>query len=227
MSVVAGAAASLVALPFPALADDAASAGAATSATKPAVATPAEPPATMTAPPAQMTEPTTGSSGPNATGDPATPKASQPTVTAYTCATEAFGMDFNPFRRTIGSIAVTLEDPPPEPTGAGAATGSGGAAVASRPLRWRVAAIGGGHDASIAELLKKTCAASCPATRAEDGSLQLWAPAPKSVAELSDDEMLTLAVLRLDKLDIKISTFRGREIVALEKGTCRTAAAGQ
>lgn len=119
------------------------------------------------------------------------------------CATGAFGMDFTPFKKTDGNIRVTIMVEAPAATG-----------------RWQVAALGDGHAASIATLLAGRCDGGCPATRDEKGGYQLWAPAPKALQQLADDEMLTIGVVAPDLKDIKISTFRGRDIVALEKGEC-------
>jgi hypothetical protein len=84
-------------------------------------------------------------------------------TTAYTCDTEAFGMDFTPFKKTDGMIRLALSaksDGAPAVEGPNAPAGS-----------WTVA----------------------------------------------------LAVLKPEPLSVSISTFRGRDIVALEKGPCRKA----
>lgn len=55
-----------------------------------------------------------------------------------------------------------------------------------------------------------------------EGQAQLWAPGPKGMDKLAETEILVLAVIRPEKFDIKVSTFRGQSIEALEEGTCRS-----
>ncbi len=139
------------------------------------------------------------------------------TSAAYDCATEAIGMDFTPFKKTGGTIRLTLTR--------NAAQASGARAPNELVGTWRVSGNVQTHVASIAKLLTQTCAQGCPFTLPfkEKEEAMLWAPAPKSLDRLGDSETLTIAVLRSDPLSVSISTFRGRDIVALEKGTCRKA----
>jgi len=117
------------------------------------------------------------------------------------CATEAFGMDFTPFRKTDGNIRITIS-------------------ASDTASKWHVEPLGEGHVASIASLLRTSCQNGCPYTRDDKGAYQLWAPVPKSLQALGESETLTIAVVSADHRTIKISTFRGRDIVALEKGEC-------
>ena len=167
--------------------------------------------------------PCRGADAPSAaTGSPApaTPSPRQLTAAAaertYECETEAFGMDFEPFKRTKGAIRITLDT-----TGAQqreAAPGPAGAIAGA----WRVAGPADTHVASIAKLAAETCAKGCPFTMTAKGEAQLWAPAPNSLDKLAATDQLTIAVLKPEPLSVSISTFRGQDIVALEKGTCRS-----
>jgi hypothetical protein len=76
------------------------------------------------------------------------------------------------------------------------------------------------HKGAFATAFKTTCASGCPMTVPTNGEPQLWAPAPKSLDKLGDDEVLLLAVIKPETLGLKASTFRGHAIEALENGTC-------
>lgn len=134
----------------------------------------------------------------------------------YECETEAFGMDFEPFKRTKGAIRITLDTSIAEPR---EATPGPAGPIAGR---WRVEGPADTHIASIAKLAAETCAKGCPFTMTAKGEAQLWAPAPNSLDKLAATEQLTVAVLKPAPLSVSISTFRGQDIVALEKGACRS-----
>ena len=142
-------------------------------------------------------------------------------TTAYTCDTEAFGMDFTPFKKTDGTIRLALtvkSDGAPAVEGPNAPAGSWTVVLAEQDSKQA-----GSHVASIATLVAQTCANGCPFTLSPKGEAMLWAPEPKSLDKLGDKETLTIAVLKPEPLSVSISTFRGRDIVALEKGPCRKA----
>ncbi len=86
---------------------------------------------------------------------------------------------------------------------------------------WRIASVGEQHTASLGHREAKTCAESCPLTVAVDGNVELWSPSPKSIDKLADGEMLLLAVVKAKSLDLRASTFSGKEIESLEEGSCR------
>lgn len=96
---------------------------------------------------------------------------------------------------------------------------------AAKPAKgaWRVASASGEHAASFGHREGKTCAEACPLTIAADGNIELWSPAPKGVDKLADGEMLLLAVIKPRSLDLRATTFSGKEIESLEEGTCRRA----
>lgn len=155
-------------------------------------------------------------SGPDAAGDVPVGALVHPgAVVAYECDTEAFGMDFTPFKKTEGTIRLTLR--------AVAAEQETGAGPHSPAGTWQVSGPDGdAHVASIARLVGQICQKDgCPFTLSAKGEAMLWQPAPKSLDKLGEKETLTIAVLKPAPLSISISTFRGRDIVALEKGACR------
>lgn len=133
--------------------------------------------------------------------------------TVLTCDTEAFGMDFNPFKKTNGTIQLDLKP-------------SASPSDAKSPVvgTWYVKSSNTGHVASIATLLAEICIDGCPITRSPGGRPLLWAPAPKALDDVGETETLTIAALKSKPLSVSISTFRGRDIVALEKGTCKSVA---
>ena len=89
--------------------------------------------------------------------------------------------------------------------------------------RWMPMSESGSHAASLATMQAKTCAAGCPFNMSKDGDVQLWAPSPKGIDKLEANELLLLAIIKADKLQLKASTFRGQQIEALESGSCRRA----
>ncbi len=94
-------------------------------------------------------------------------------------------------------------------------------AAADGPAKgtWSILSVSPTHRGSLATLQAETCAKGCPLALGET-DVQLWAPAPKGVVELGADELLMLAVLKTASLELKVSTFRGQQIEALESGTC-------
>lgn len=124
----------------------------------------------------------------------------------FTCDSKAVMVATDRANATNGSfrMRVALED---------AATGKGS---------WTPLSSDQAHVTSLAAMQAKTCASGCPMTLARDTDVQLWAPAPKSIDKLGPDELLMLAVLKLDSGQLKASTFRGQQIEALESGICRS-----
>lgn len=96
--------------------------------------------------------------------------------------------------------------------------------VASKPPAgaWRIVAVSDQHLGSLGKREAKACAEACPLTVGADGNIELWSPAPKSITELKEGEMLLLAVVKAKSLDLRATTFSGKEIEALEEGSCRT-----
>jgi hypothetical protein len=86
---------------------------------------------------------------------------------------------------------------------------------------WRVVRVEAEHTGSLGHREAKTCADSCPLTVAVDGHIELWSPAPKGIDQLADNELLLLAVVKSDSLDLRATTFSGKQIESLEEGHCR------
>ena len=87
---------------------------------------------------------------------------------------------------------------------------------------WRIAAVSEQHEGSLGKREAKACAEACPLTIGADGNIELWSPAPKGITQLADGELLLLAVVKSKSLDLRATTFNGKQIEALEEGTCRT-----
>ncbi|MGE5267415.1 MAG: hypothetical protein ACM3L9_08630 [Deltaproteobacteria bacterium] len=96
--------------------------------------------------------------------------------------------------------------------------------AASKPAKgaWRIASVDDRHTGSLGHREAKACAEACPLSVAADGSIELWSPAPKGIDKLADGEMLLLAVIKSKSLDLRATTFSGKEIESLEEGTCRS-----
>jgi hypothetical protein len=87
---------------------------------------------------------------------------------------------------------------------------------------WRIAFVSDHHAGSLGKREAKACAEACPLTVAADGDIQLWSPAPKGLEQLAANERLLLAVVKTKSLDLRATTFSGKDIDSLEEGTCRT-----
>lgn len=86
---------------------------------------------------------------------------------------------------------------------------------------WRIAAVDAAHTGSLGQREGKACAEACPLTVAADDNIELWSPAPKGIGELADGERLLLAVVKTRSLDLRATTFSGKQIESLEEGSCR------
>lgn len=96
--------------------------------------------------------------------------------------------------------------------------------AASKPAKgaWRIASVDAKHTGSLGQREAETCAEACPLSVAADGNIELWSPAPKGIDKLADGEMLLLAVIKSKSLDLRATTFSGKEIESLEEGNCRS-----
>lgn len=126
-----------------------------------------------------------------------------------TCETKSVVVATGAANATAGALRLALE------------LGDATAPTADRG-RWRIVAVDTAHKGSLASIQAETCADGCPLALGSD-DVQLWAPAPKGVVELGPDELLMLAVLKTATLQLRVSTFRGQQIEALESGACRIA----
>ncbi len=86
---------------------------------------------------------------------------------------------------------------------------------------WRIVSVDGAHTGSFAHREGKGCAESCPLTVAADGQIQIWSPAPKGVDQLGDTELLFVGVIKPANLDLRATTFNGKQIESLEEASCR------
>ncbi len=127
--------------------------------------------------------------------------------TEITCATKSVVVKTNAANATTGELRLSLllKD--------GAAKPPSGA--------WRIVLVSEQHAGSLGKREAKTCAEACPLTVGADGNVELWSPAPKGITQLADGEMLLLAVVKPATLDLRATTFSGKEIESLEEGTCR------
>lgn len=125
-----------------------------------------------------------------------------------TCSTKSIVVKTNAANATTGELKLTLllKNETVKP-----ATGA-----------WRIASVAEQHIGSLGKREAATCAEACPLTVAVDGNIELWSPAPKVITELADGELLLLAVVKVKTLDLRATTFSGKEIESLEEGSCRT-----
>lgn len=124
-----------------------------------------------------------------------------------TCRSKSVVVSTNAANATNGNLTLTLVL---KDTAAKPATGA-----------WRIAAVDPAHTGSLGQREGKTCAETCPLTLAADGNVELWSPAPKAIDKLADGEWLLLAVVKAATLDLRATTFSGKQIESLEEGTCR------
>ena len=121
------------------------------------------------------------------------------------CETEAIHLEADKFKATKGRVRLRLE--------AGPAEAAGGA-------KWSVVAVEDSHAASFATQHRTACAGGCPLVTAPGAEPQLWAPRRAAPEQLGPDEMLTIATVKPDGLVLRASTFRAKELAALERGPC-------
>jgi hypothetical protein len=150
-----------------------------------------------------------------AVADPSPPSKRPPTPlklepakpVELTCKSKSVVVSTNAANATNGTLTLTLvlKDISAKP-----ATGA-----------WRIASVDPAHTGSLGQREAKTCAETCPLTLAADGNVELWSPAPKAIDKLAEGEWLLLAVVKAATLDLRATTFSGKQIESLEEGTCR------
>lgn len=86
---------------------------------------------------------------------------------------------------------------------------------------WSVDSVDAGHAASFAHVHKAPCATGCPIQLGAKSQLMLWAPRIAMPDAMSGDAALTVTGIDPDKLTLKASTFRAKDLAALEQGECR------
>lgn len=87
--------------------------------------------------------------------------------------------------------------------------------------KWGVVSLDDAHKGGFAARHKDACAKGCPFDLSAKGEVQLWAPEAKAFDKLGENEILSIAIIKPDTLVLRASTFRSKEIEALEEGTCR------
>jgi hypothetical protein len=150
-----------------------------------------------------------------AVADPSPPASSPSAVlklepakpVQLTCRSKSVVVSDDAANATNGTLTLTLVL---KDTAAKPATGA-----------WRIAAVDPAHTGSLGQREGKTCAETCPLTLAADGNVELWSPAPKAIDKLAEGEWLLLAVVKAATLDLRATTFSGKQIESLEEGTCK------
>lgn len=125
------------------------------------------------------------------------------TTKAVVVATAAAKVSNGPIELNLSATAATAGD-------AGPVAGT-----------WRIVSVGDQHQATFAATQRTVCNDGCPLTVQATGEVQMWAPKPNTLDKIADGEMLFVAVLKPATLALRASTFRGKDIEALEEGTCR------
>ena len=121
------------------------------------------------------------------------------------CDTKAVVVATDSAKASNGAITLTLSVP-----ARGSASGV-----------WRITSAAEQHQAAFATTQRAVCKDGCPLSSSPTGEIQLWAPKPNSLDRLADGEQLLLAVLKPASMTLRASTFRGKDIEALEEGRCR------
>jgi hypothetical protein len=134
---------------------------------------------------------------------------------AVACQTRAVVVAESGAKASSGGFALTLALAKREGRGAEDAAQNAGAGT------WVVRSADANHNGSFALLQREQCRDGCPLTLGRDGAAQLWWPGPKVLDQQGDQDVLVLAVLDGGTLRLKASTFRGKQIEALEEGQCR------
>lgn len=125
-------------------------------------------------------------------------------ATELTCETSAVVLDANPFEASQGQIALKILE---KTEGDAAGT-------------WSVANVAADHGSSFAVAAKTNCTEGCPVTRGKDGAWQLWSPEPMGLTQIPEGTTLVIVSLDPQSLELKASSFRGKELAALERGPC-------
>lgn len=86
---------------------------------------------------------------------------------------------------------------------------------------WSVVSVDPGHAASFARVHKEPCAKGCPIQPGPKSQPMLWAPRIALPDAMEADAALTVVAIDPEKLTLKASTFRAKDLAALEQGECR------
>ena len=88
---------------------------------------------------------------------------------------------------------------------------------------WAVVTVDAGHASSLAAVHKQACASGCPLQIGARAQPMLWAPKIAMPDAMEGDAALTIVAIDPETLGLKASTYRSKDIAALEQGTCRRA----
>ncbi len=128
---------------------------------------------------------------------------------SLTCETSAVILDAEPFKASQGNVSIEVKlDDTAAPDGLG---------------RWKVTSNGEKHASSFGATAPKSCNPDCPLTQGKDGTIQLWSPKPMALTQISDGETLVLISINKTSLELKASSFRDKQLAALERGECKLA----
>ncbi|MEM1372194.1 MAG: hypothetical protein AAGG72_08225, partial [Pseudomonadota bacterium] len=141
-----------------------------------------------------------------------------------TCATSALAMGEAPFKQSKGDFTVRLRFSTRE--------------NADRQGVWFIDAVDDAHAFSFTRgIASKLCTKGCVARLAtgpdpagtageKRQQLEMWAPDPRGVETLKEDQKLAIATVKVPDLSVRISVFEGRKPLVFEQGACKIAAAG-
>ncbi|MEQ1712369.1 MAG: hypothetical protein ABL908_13345 [Hyphomicrobium sp.] len=147
------------------------------------------------------------------------PAASEPSTPPILAAGAEIAVACTTKAVVVATAAAKASNGPIELQLAATATTAGDAGPVAGT--WRIASVGDTHQASFAATHRAVCHDGCPLSVQASGDIQLWAPKPNTLDKIADGEMLFVAVLKPATLALRASTFRGKDIEALEEGTCR------
>lgn len=88
---------------------------------------------------------------------------------------------------------------------------------------WAVVTVDAGHASSLAAIHRQACAGACPMQISAKAQPMLWAPRIAMPDAMEGDAALTVVAIDPETLGLKASTYRSKDIAALEQGTCRRA----
>jgi hypothetical protein len=88
---------------------------------------------------------------------------------------------------------------------------------------WSVVSVDATHPASFAFIQRESCATGCPLDLATERGPTLWGPVKTMPDKLEGGKSLSLAAIDAKTWQIRISTYRDRQIASLEQGECKKA----
>lgn len=86
---------------------------------------------------------------------------------------------------------------------------------------WSVVSVDATHASSFAAVHKEACAQGCPIQNGPKSQPMLWAPKIAMPDAMTGEAALTVTAIDPQTLTLKASTFRAKDLAALEQGECR------